>query len=215
MLASRSVTALALRWFGGDSQPAVPREIPLETFTEAIDMLAGECERIVLMGLSYGAEAALLTASTTTTPGEASGHTRACPLPSCPSTGRGSRRRPCPRSSSSTSTVGNWLAAKPSKGQPFPSRSSEEDWFSSRAVTARYGRAARPPGTSPLAVLDRVLRRSSIEDPKAGHPIVLPGETPPNMSRPYQVGGGEDAPQRLGALAWPAIRRVLQLDGDV
>lgn len=62
MLASRGVTALALRWFGGDAQPVVPCEIPLETFIEAIYMLAGECERIVLMGLSYGAEAALLTA---------------------------------------------------------------------------------------------------------------------------------------------------------
>ena len=41
MLASRGVTALALRWFGGDAQPLVPCEIPLETFIEAIDMLAG------------------------------------------------------------------------------------------------------------------------------------------------------------------------------
>ena len=53
-----------------------------------------------------------------------------------------------------------------------------------------------------------------IEDPRAGHPIVLPGETPLNPSRPYQVGGDKDAPQRLGALAWPAIRRVLRLEGD-
>lgn len=53
-----------------------------------------------------------------------------------------------------------------------------------------------------------------IEDPRAGHPIVLPGETPPNMSRPYQVGGDENAPQRLGALAWPAIRRVLRLEDE-
>ncbi len=63
LLASRGTTALALRWFGGEAQPVVPCEIPLDTFTEAIDMLAVECERIVLMGLSYGAEAALLTAS--------------------------------------------------------------------------------------------------------------------------------------------------------
>jgi hypothetical protein len=54
MLASQCVTSLALRWFGGDDQPVVPCEIPLETFTEAIDMLASECERIVLMGLRTG-----------------------------------------------------------------------------------------------------------------------------------------------------------------
>ena len=63
LLASRGATALALRWFGGQDQPVVPCEIPLEMFTEAIDMLAVECERIVLMGVSFGAEAALLTAS--------------------------------------------------------------------------------------------------------------------------------------------------------
>ena len=63
MLASLGVTALAVRWFGGDGQPTVPCEIPLETFTEAIDDLAGECRRIVLLGMSYGAEAALLTAT--------------------------------------------------------------------------------------------------------------------------------------------------------
>ena len=53
-----------------------------------------------------------------------------------------------------------------------------------------------------------------VEHSRAGHVIVLPGETPPETSRPYQVGGGEHAPQRLGALAWPAIRRVLRLDSE-
>lgn len=53
-----------------------------------------------------------------------------------------------------------------------------------------------------------------VDDPRAGQPMVLPGETPPNPSRAYQVGGDEDGPQRLRALAWPAIRRVLRPDGD-
>lgn len=62
MLCSRGVTALGLRWFGGAGLPDVPLEVPLEYFTLAVDLLARECDRIVLMGLSYGAEAALLTA---------------------------------------------------------------------------------------------------------------------------------------------------------
>ncbi|WP_264674644.1 hypothetical protein [Nocardioides lijunqiniae] len=62
LLASYGVTARALRWFGGEGQPPVPREVPLETFAEALDLLLAECDRVVLMGLSYGAEAALLTA---------------------------------------------------------------------------------------------------------------------------------------------------------
>jgi pimeloyl-ACP methyl ester carboxylesterase len=63
MLASQGVTALALRWFGGEAQPSVPCETPLETFAEAIGMMTVECQHLVLLGSSYGAEAALLTAS--------------------------------------------------------------------------------------------------------------------------------------------------------
>ena len=73
-------------------------------------------------------------------------------------------------------------------------------WASSRAAK---NIAARRAGSGLATVL--------IEDPTAGHPIVLPGETPPDASRPYLVGGDEGAPQRLGALAWPAIRDVLHL----
>src|SRR5688500_4755847 len=62
VLASAGATALALRWFGGVGQPAVPCEVPLETFTQALDLLTAECDRLAVMGLSYGAEAALLTA---------------------------------------------------------------------------------------------------------------------------------------------------------
>jgi hypothetical protein len=55
--------------------------------------------------------------------------------------------------------------------------------------------------------LDTVI----VEDPAAGHPIVLPGEIPANSARPYLVGGDPAAPKRLGALAWPAIRAALNL----
>ena len=62
LLASHGATALALRWFGGVGQPDLPREAPLETFVGALDRLARECDRLAVLGVSYGAEAALLTA---------------------------------------------------------------------------------------------------------------------------------------------------------
>lgn len=56
--------ALALQWFGGPDQSPGICEIPLETFTEAVDyLLTWGCERIVFVGTSKGAEASLLTAT--------------------------------------------------------------------------------------------------------------------------------------------------------
>ncbi len=56
------------------------------------------------------------------------------------------------------------------------------------------------------------LDTTVVIDPGAGHPVVLPGETPPDPRRPYLVGGDPGAPARLGEAAWPAIAHVLRLD---
>lgn len=237
MLASRGVTALCLRWFGGEGQPMVPCEIPLETFTEAIDMLAGACERIVLIGLSYGAEAALLTACLDDRVDAV------IALAPTDVVWEGQHQRDDdPRRSKWT-----W------RGQPVPFVPLDRSWkppSSMPAFAEFYEHSRKLAGSgvveaaaipveqfrgelllvagdddkvwpSSQSAMNIAARRARwgldafvIIDPKAGHPIVLPGETPPNISRPYQVGGDEDAPQRLGALAWPAIRRVLRLEGE-
>jgi len=63
ILAAKGALALALRWFGGPGQPPGICEIALETFTAAVDLLEREgARRIAILGVSKGAEAALLTA---------------------------------------------------------------------------------------------------------------------------------------------------------
>lgn len=63
LFANHGTMAVALRWFGGEGQAPGICEIPLETFFAAADYLVERgCERIVLVGTSKGAEAALLTA---------------------------------------------------------------------------------------------------------------------------------------------------------
>lgn len=53
-----------MRWFGGQGQSPGICEIPIETFSQAIDRLREEgCDRIGFVGTSKGAEAALLVAS--------------------------------------------------------------------------------------------------------------------------------------------------------
>ncbi|MFE3164161.1 acyl-CoA thioester hydrolase/BAAT C-terminal domain-containing protein [Streptomyces sp. NPDC059224] len=62
ILARQGVIALSIRWFGGPGQPRGICEIPLETFTAAVDLLiANGARRVGILGVSKGAEAALLT----------------------------------------------------------------------------------------------------------------------------------------------------------
>jgi len=63
LFAEQGISALAIRWFGGPGQPETPSEVPLETFTAAIDFLRAEgARRIGMIGVSKGAEASLVTA---------------------------------------------------------------------------------------------------------------------------------------------------------
>ena len=63
LLAAHGAAALALQWFGGPGQQPGPYEVPLEAFVEGLDRLAGECDRLAVLGTSFGAEAALLVAA--------------------------------------------------------------------------------------------------------------------------------------------------------
>lgn len=63
VLARAGMTAMSIRWFGGAGQPPGICEVPLETFVAAIDVLrARGCGRTGVLGVSKGAEAALLVA---------------------------------------------------------------------------------------------------------------------------------------------------------
>lgn len=235
LLASYGVTALALRWFGGDGQPAVPREVPLETFTEAIGLLAAECDRIVLLGLSYGAEAALLTATVDDRvdgvvalaptdvvwegfrdrdedPGRSKWTHAGRPVPFVPvdHTWQPPATRPAyvehyehSRALAGQETVdAATIPVERFRGElVLVAGGDDRVWRSSRAAERIAERRSQ-------AGLETVV----VTDPLAGHPVVLPGETPADLARPYQVGGDDGAPERLGGLAWPAVRRVLRID---
>jgi len=64
LFAQAGAHALALQWFGGPSQSPGICEIPLETFIDATDLLTSRgCNRIIVVGTSKGAEAALLAST--------------------------------------------------------------------------------------------------------------------------------------------------------
>ncbi|QDP96178.1 acyl-CoA thioesterase [Microlunatus elymi] len=63
LLARHGATVRPLRWFGGPGLQPGPYEVPLELFADALDLLALECDRLAVIGTSFGAEAALLIAA--------------------------------------------------------------------------------------------------------------------------------------------------------
>lgn len=64
LFAERGAVALAQRWWGGPGQAQGVNEIPLEVVGLAVDRLRREgCARIMLLGTSMGAEAALSLAA--------------------------------------------------------------------------------------------------------------------------------------------------------
>lgn len=66
-LAGEGYVVLALAYFAAEGQPAALIEVPLETFDKALDYLRARPEvdpdRVGMIGISKGAEAALITAS--------------------------------------------------------------------------------------------------------------------------------------------------------
>lgn len=63
LLARQGAAVMAVRWFGGVGQPPGICEVPLESFSPALDRLYNLHPRLVVMGSSKGAEAALLLAA--------------------------------------------------------------------------------------------------------------------------------------------------------
>ncbi len=240
VLARQGAVAVSIRWFGGPGQPAGICEIPLEIFTATVDLLLDTgVRRIGVVGISKGAEAALLIAgldpridavvalSPTSVvwanvgPG-IDGHThpyrsswtwRGDPMPFVP-------------------YDDTWSPAEP-EGFPVAYRTLYEH---SRRTFAPSAEAAAIPieqATGELLLVagadDRMwpslpfaeelaTRRSAagrpvriLSSPDAGHRLRLPGESPAPASTSYLYGGSSGADAALGAVAWPHILQTLQI----
>ncbi|MGW2556221.1 acyl-CoA thioester hydrolase/BAAT C-terminal domain-containing protein [Streptomyces sp. NPDC001635] len=238
ILARHGVTALAIRWFGGPGQPAGICEIPLETFTAAVDVLGSAgARRIGVLGVSKGAEAALLTAV----------HDPRVDVvvPVSPTSrvwcnvGPGRDGRARPHRSSWT-----W------RGEPLPFMPMDDTWTPREphggpvAVRGWYERSERtfahllaetaiPVERAEADVLlvaggddamwpslpyaeELAARRRSSGSPvrlisrdDAGHRTRFPGESPALPSADHLYGGTPDADARLGRTAWPLIIEAL------
>lgn len=230
LLADHGVTALALRWFGGPGQQPGPFEVPLETLVAGLDQLAGECERLALLGTSFGAEAALLVAAI-------DARVRAvvaiAPSPVVWAGVDGARQ------------TSHWTH----RGRPLDFVPFDESWSPDTdppAYRSLYERslAADPAAAARAAIpVERIAgdvlvvggeddqvwpgadfaravaaRRTShgrgtrvVTHARAGHRVTLPGESPAVRGQSMARGGSTEADAALGAAAWPHVVELLDL----
>jgi uncharacterized protein len=230
LLSGYGALALALRWFGGHGQQPGPFEVPIELFISALDDLAVDCDRLTIVETSFGAEAALVTASH-----DDRVDATIALAPSPVVWGGWDGRR----------WTSHWTAG----GVPIPFVPFVEDWEpteappaylalyqqSLQASTELAERASiRVENIAGEVVLiaggdDRVwpsldfarqieARRTQhgletvvVSDESAGHRTILPGESLATGGITMQRGGNNAADAALGASAWPHIVAALKL----
>ena len=224
LLASHGAVAESIRWVGRG-----PWEVPLELFQARVADLQAQCERVVLMGTSFGAEAALVTAA----------HTPAVQavIAVAPSdvVWAGVRE--------DRTQTSHWTL----KGRPLPFIAFDEHWQPDTdppAFRSLYESSWRQAANIPEATIateripevilitggdDQVWpaaeqarriveRRRSAGHPtihvhhaEAGHHAILPGEQAPAAGQRMARGGSRQADEELGALAWPRIIEAARL----
>ncbi len=228
LLAEHGVVAESIRWFGGPGQSAGPYEVPVETFQARVEALAHDCDRVVLVGTSFGAEAALLTASHTprvdAVAAFAPSHVVWAGV-----TDQGRQ-------------TSHWtLAGVPVPFVPFDESAEPQGDPPAFASVYRRSRRRAPEAAAAAAIaVERIpqvlcvaggddavwpsvehaeavrdrrlahgLTTGLVVDALAGHRAVLPGEQVVTAGARMARGGSEADDRRLGAAAWAPLLALL------
>jgi dienelactone hydrolase len=229
LLARYGARTRAIRWFGGVEQRPAPHEVPIESFIDQLELLRADADRIAIFGTSFGAEAALVTASlhpvdatvavapssvvwSGVLDGEWSSHWshQGVPLAAVPFD---------PSWSPST---------EPPEYRSLYESSLDRDPDRTEAATIRVEKIVGPVvlvagGDDRVWPSERfaaeIARRRAlhgrettvIAHPDAGHRMTLPRESAARGGVVMSRGGTPAADAALGALTWPAITRALVL----
>lgn len=234
VLASHGALAMSLRWFGGSGQQPGPWHVPIEIFMAALDRLAPESDRLAIMGTSFGAEAALLTACHYSGVDAAIGFAPSSVV--CGSFVQDEHGGVSQRSH--WTFDGNEVPFVPLTEGWVPRQDPPafKDWYqtSMPAAPDRVHAATIPVERIPEVLLvaggdDQVWPSSSfataitarrfahgmattvVADADAGHRTTLPGEMPPLGGLAMARGGTPEGDNKLGAAAWPHLVSALGL----
>ncbi|MFE2317218.1 acyl-CoA thioester hydrolase/BAAT C-terminal domain-containing protein [Streptomyces sp. NPDC059441] len=239
ILAQHGMTAASIRWFGGPGQSPGICEIPLETFTAAVDFLRlNGARRIGILGTSKGAEAALLTAVHDPRVDVVVAMSPTSRVWCNVGPGRDGAHRPY-RSSWTWREQAvpfvplddSWTPAE-ADGGPVAIRGWYE--LSERTFADLLPLAEIPVDTARADLLlvaggddamwpslpfaEQLARRRRsvgatvrlITRQDAGHRPRFPGESPASASPRFQYGGTPEADALLGTVAWPHVLHALR-----
>ncbi len=218
LLAGCGVRAIAVPLFDG-----MLEEVPLERFDAVLDDLAATSDRLVVIGTSKGAEAALLLGAYDQ---RITGVAAFAPS-SVVWAGLGGRQR------------SSWTR----NGEPLAFARYDEAWAPTGdppAYLGLYERSLAAASSAARIPVDRIdgdvllvaggddqvwpsvamamaiaerCPATVVSHPTAGHRARLPGEPAPVAGQQMARGGDPDADAELGALAWPHLLRMLGIDG--
>jgi len=226
VLADAGAVALSYRWFG----EAIDR-IPLESFEPALDELRGRCDRVSLLGFSKGAEAALLlgglhpdlaavvagapsdlvwAALTDERPPRSSWTLGGEELPFVPYDDTWEPDTDPP------AWAGVYRQSELTYAHAVPAARIPVERITAEVLRLVGGDDRVWPSSEFAA---RIVRRradaglvtSLVVHPRAGHRMILPGETVADGGARIDRGGSTDLDAGAGRQAWPELLRVLGL----
>jgi uncharacterized protein len=228
LFAGHGAVAESIEWFGGAGQNAGPWEIPLELFQGRVADLRRSCDRIVVVGTSFGSEAAMLTGVHTagvdavvafapsdvvwagvTSDGRQTSHWTlgGQPLPFVPLL---NRWRPDGDPPSFRALYELSRAADP---DAVDAAGIAVERIRELILVAGGDDLVWPSDQQALSIVARRahqgLATTVVVDEAAGHRAVLPGEPAPTAGMRMVRGGSVSADRRLGTAAWGSIRQLM------
>lgn len=228
LLARHGVIAESLRWFGGPGQHDGPWEIPLELFLARVTELTRDCDRVLVLGTSFGAEAALLTGchsaavdavvafspSDVVWAGVRSDGTQTShwtldgvPLPFIPFDDGWEPDDDIP------AYVGLYEASRQRFRERVAAASIAVEDIKDLVLVAGGDDQVWPAVAMSGAIKARRtqhgLTTTVVSDPDAGHRAVLPSEPVISAGARMRRGGTEDADRNLGMAAWAQIQALI------